>query len=331
MDHEVLDRYRGDLRVGLLHAVRGDSEAHHAARVVLGLETPGGALVDGMVPSLRAGLLLFVAEELGAHLSAALPAAVALELIRTASDLHAGIVEKTAASSDRSGGRSSLGVTVAVQAGDLMFAAALEAALRTSQDILHCLLDAWRDTLDGKALWQSFGARWGALSEVRAAIQLETAATFRCAFELGGIVAGASAETLRRLASFGEGVGMAWALRDGLVSVWGDPDDPRRPRAAALRAQAKSYPLVAAYDAGTESDRRTLERAIKGAPGDAEFEKVFAILDRLAVRAETEDRVREHLEEAAAHVPYVPFSERGLQTLTELFDRLKSFAPSVDP
>jgi len=328
MKLEMLDRHRDDLRVGLLHALHGDDEARHAARAYLGLETTRGALIDAMEPPLRAGLLVFVAEELGAHVSEAIPAAVALELLRAASDLHAEIAGEPTTVRRRPAAASHTEAAVAIHAGDVMIPAALETVLRTSTDVLPCLLDAWRDSLDGRATRRSFGSRWPALSELRALIQLETAAGFRAACEMGGILAHAPAETLRRLASFGEGLGMAWGIREDLLGVWGDPEDAQRPPAAHLRARAHGYPLIAAYDTGTESDRRTLERATKGEPSDADIDRILGILERLAIRAETENRIREQLRETAQHVPYVPFSESALQMLTDLFDRLSTFAAS---
>ncbi len=326
MKLELFDRHRDDVRVGLLHALHGDDEARHAARAYLGLETTRGALIDAMEPPLRAGLLVFVAEELGAHVSAAIPAAVALELLRAASDLHAEISGESTTVRRRPAAASP--PEVAIHAGDLMVPAALEAVLRTSIDVLPCLLDAWRDTLEGRAMRGAFGSRWAAPAEFRAMIQLQTAASFRAAFEIGGILAHAPAETLRRLASFGEGLGIAWGIREDLLGMWGDAEDARRPPAAHLRAQVRGYPLIAAYDAGTASDRRTLERATKGEPSDADIDKILAILERLAIRADTEDRIREQLQEAAQHIPYVPFSEGALQALTGLFDHLTAFDSS---
>lgn len=327
---EVLDRYRDDLRVGLLHALRGDDEGRRAARVDLGLETPQGTLIDAMEPPMASSLLLFVAEDLGTHLAAALPASIAVHLLFHASRIHADIEDHRAQRRGRPTVWSRIGVAGAIHAGDLMLPLAWQEALRAPPEVFPCLLDAWRDTLDGRSLRQSMRTRQLTASEYRAMIQLDPAATFRSAFEIGGIVAEAPMETVRRLASFGEGVGMAWAIRDDLLKVWGDGDNAPTSSGEVRETPPVGYPWIAAHDAGSEADRRVLEQAVKGNFTTVDMDRLLAVFERLAIRAETEDRIREHLQEAVEHLPYVPFSEPALETLTQLFDQLTDFGDVVD-
>ena len=48
-------------------------------------------------------------------------------------------------------------------------------------------------------------------------------------------------------------------------------------------------------------------------------------MDRLGIRSDGEMRMRAHLQEAVKQLPYIPFSEDGLQTLGELFESLTAF------
>jgi geranylgeranyl pyrophosphate synthase len=258
-------------------------------------------------------------------LAAALPAAIAFHLICHASQIHADIEDRREQGRGRPTVWSRIGVVGAIHAGDLILSLAMSEALRSPSNVLPCLLDAWRDLLDGRSLRWSFGARPPTSSEYRAMIQLETAASFRSALEIGAIVADAPAETVRRLASFGEGVGMAWAIRDDLLAVWGNAGDASRSHGEGPANHAFSYPWIAAHEAGSNADRRILEQAVSGKPTNADMDRLLTVFDRLAIRAETEDRVREHLQEAVKHLPYVPFSEPALATLTELFDGLTGF------
>jgi geranylgeranyl diphosphate synthase type I len=157
-------------------------------------------------------------------------------------------------------------------------------------------------------------------------IMLKTAALFRVTFELSGLIAEATPETVKRLASFGEEVGMAHQVRTDILGVWGVEDTFRDPNHVTPRFRRTMYPLIAAHEDGTDKDRQFLEGTFQGMPPmDGNIEKILALLDRLAIRAASEDQMKAHLQEAAKHVPYIPFSESALQALTDWFDDLTAF------
>ena len=58
---------------------------------------------------------------------------------------------------------------------------------------------------------------------------------------------------------------------------------------------------------------------------DGDIEKILRLMDRLGIRSDGEMRMRAHLQEAVKQLPYIPFSEDGLQTLGELFESLTAF------
>ena len=321
-----LDRYRDVLRVGLAQALRGDDATRHMLRYHVGLETAKGKPVDALGKLLRPGLVLFVADELGANLESTLPAAIALELIHNFSLIHDDIEDEDIRRRGRATVWSLIGIAKAINAGDLMSTLALLEGSKTSPEVVGCLLDAMRDLVDGQSLDLDFESCWVTPPEYRAMIQLKTGALFRCAFELAGIVAAVPTEMIKRLASFGEELGMAFQVRDDLLGVWGDESQLGRPAGSDLRRRKKAYPLVAAHERGSDADRRFLERAMKSEPvADADVEKILALLDRLGIRSDGEVRMQAHLQEAVKQLPYIPFSEDGLQILGELFEELTAF------
>ncbi|MCK5586859.1 polyprenyl synthetase family protein [Candidatus Bipolaricaulota bacterium] len=321
-----LDRYHDDIREGMAQALHGDDATRQILRYHVGLETAKGKPADTSGKLLRPGLLLFVAEELGADLASAMPAAVALELIHNFSLIHDDIEDEDAQRRGRPTVWSLIGIPKAINAGDLMIPLALEKGAKTSPEAVCCLLDAIRDLVDGQSLDLDFESRWVTPSEYRAMILLKTGALFRCAFELAGIVAAVPSEMIKRLASFGEELGIAFQVRDDLLGVWGDEDQLGRPVGADLRKRKKAYPLVAVHERGTDSDRRFLERAMKTEPvTDSDIETILGLLDRLGIRSDGEVRMQAHLQEAVKQLPYIPFSEDGLQILGDLFEELTAF------
>ena len=72
------------------------------------------------------------------------------------------------------------------------------------------------------------------LDECLAMLGEATAALLSCSCSVGAVLAGAPAELVERLATFGEHVGIAFQAVDDLLGIWGEPDvtaDVERPAA----------------------------------------------------------------------------------------------------
>jgi geranylgeranyl diphosphate synthase, type I len=332
MKPPFFDRYRTILRVGLARSLRGDDIARRLLRYHVGLENAEGKPADAMGPQMHPVFVLFVAEELGAKVESALPAALAIELVHQFALIHHDIENEVVERRGRPAAWKLAGKAKGINAGDLLAALALGEAVNACPEAVTCLLDGLRDSVDGQSLDLDFASRWVTAPEYRAMIQLKTGALLRCAFELGGIVANAPPDTTRRLASFGEELGMALHIRDDLLGVWGAVSQPERPAAPDLRRRKKSVPVVAAYEQGTDADRQALERIMRGtSASDSDVAKVLAMFDRLGIRADNEDRVRSHLQEAVKQLPYIPFSEDGLRELEGLFAEWTAFIEPGEP
>ena len=329
MNLAFLQSYRGDIQAGLAQALHGDDATRQMLRYHVGLETAKAAPADALGKLLRPSLVLFVAEELGADRQKTLPAAIALELIHNFSLIHDDIEDEDVRRRGRATVWSLIGIAKAINAGDLMITLALLEGVKASPEAVTCLLDAMRDLVDGQSLDLEFESRWVTPPEYRAMIQLKTSALFRCAFELAGIVAGVPSELIKRLASFGEEIGMAFQVRDDLLGVWGDESDLGRPAGSDLRKRKKAYPLVAVHERASDTDRQFIEKAMKSEPvGDGDIKKILDLMDRLGIRSDGELRMQTHLKEAVKQLPYIPFSEDGLQILGSLFKDLTAFTTS---
>jgi geranylgeranyl diphosphate synthase, type I len=331
MNLTFFESYRDDIRSGLVRALHGDDAIRQMLRYHVGLETAKGASADNLGKLLRPSLVLFVAEELGAERAAALPAAIGLELIHNFSLIHDDIEDEDIQRRGRATVWSLIGVAKAINAGDLMITLALLEGVKASPQAVVCLLDAMRDLVDGQSLDLDFESRWVTPPEYRAMIQLKTGALFRCAFELAGIIAEVPAELIKRLASFGEDLGMAFQVRDDLLGVWGTEGDLGRQSGSDLRKRKKAYPLVAARERASDTDRAFVEKAMKSEPvSDGDIKKILALMNRLGIRSEGEVRMQSHLKEAVKQLPYIPFSEDGLQILGSLFEGLTAFMKSPE-
>jgi geranylgeranyl diphosphate synthase type I len=120
-------------------------------------------------------------------------------------------------------------------------------------------------------------------------------------------VAGADADLVRRLITWGDLVGDAFALRDDVLGVWGDPEQTGKPAGDDLRSgkptallvwagellPGGARPLLAACDDGTHDDA--------GVDALADAMQAAGVRDRAeAAIADTAGRALDRLPDLAA-------------------------------
>ena len=142
--------------------------------------------------------------------------------------------------------------------------------------------------------------------------------------QLGALVAGAEPSLVRGLGGWGDLVGDAFALRDDVLGVWGDPartgkpagDDLRSGKPTALLAWASELlpeadrPLLVAFDAGTLDDRDVT--ALQGAMihagvlerAEQAISDLVANAERALARLDIDTQTRDALREIASAVAW---------------------------
>lgn len=293
-------------------ALRGDTSLLRALRVHVGLEDDEGRSIDGMGKLLRPSLVLFVAEELGVSASAALPAAIGLELVHNFSLVHDDIQDQDRTRRGRATVWARHGVAEAINAGDLMHALSISVALRAGGEAAATLAAATAEMIEGQSLDLAFERRTAYVDEYLDMVDKKTGALLRCAFELGGIVAGAGAEIRGRLRSLGRAVGRAFQIQDDLLGVWGDGDVVGKPHGSDVRRRKKSYPVAASFSRAAAADRTRLESVYAKEPvPERDVHWVIETMERLGVRDDGAAAVRGYLAEAEAGLEALPLSAEG--------------------
>lgn len=136
--------------------------------------------------------------------------------------------------------------------------------------------------------------------------------------QLGAAAAGASRQTLAALERYGIAVGEAFALRDDILGVVGDPSATGKPVGDDLVAGKPTVLLALATQRFAPRWRRALQRAGSGRVSAADVAALQSELVRSGVIADVEVMIRDAV--AAAHVALEdPAIERsaaaGLETL----------------
>jgi geranylgeranyl diphosphate synthase type I len=131
--------------------------------------------------------------------------------------------------------------------------------------------------------------------------QLKSGAyTIQRPLELGAVAAGADPAELAVLSKYGAEIGTAFALRDDLLGIWGDPEVTGKPNGDDLVAGKPTVIIALAHQRLPASGRALLARI--GTP-DLDLSDIAALqrmIDACGVRAEVESMIDRHVARAVA-------------------------------
>jgi geranylgeranyl diphosphate synthase, type I len=213
-----------------------------------------------------------------------------------------------------------LGASIAILAGDLGNAFAIELVAKSAASSSHCT-DAlevfWtmqRDVVYGQALDLL------AYQDVSLIQRLKTGSySVKGPLLLGAVLAGASPEQRAALERYAEPAGLAFQVRDDLLGTFGAPEKTGKPAGNDLRAGKRTVLIEEAEKRLSEAELAPLyavlgeadadERAIRGA---------MELLEQSGVRSAVESRVATLEAEAQAALQGGLFSEVGKVQLEQL-------------
>ena len=185
---------------------------------------------------LRACLACLVAEALGAAMEAAMPAALAVEMVHAASLMHDDFVDGDALRHGKPAAWTVLEPRRAVLLADMMFATAIERTARSGAAEVGALAHAIAATARG-----AFQETLGRSASYRRINQAKTGSLFAAAARLGALAARARAAEVEAAHEFGALAGEAYQLADDLADgVPPGVNPPREGDIAALVERAKA-------------------------------------------------------------------------------------------
>lgn len=258
--------------------------------------------------AIRPALALLAAEAVGGGARAALPAAVAVELVHAFSLLHDDVMDADQTRRHRPTAWAVYGVGAAILAGDALLALAfdtLAAAGRPADRAAAGRLSAAVQRLiDGQYTDVAFENRTDVdLADCVRMVEGKTGALFACACALGALAGGGTPHQVGALHAFGERLGVAFQLVDDLLGIWGDPDRTGKPVHSDLRHRKKSLPVVAALVSGTAAGR-DLAALYAGEPPlpDTDVARAARLVEAAGARDWCRAAVGDELERALHHL-----------------------------
>lgn len=213
---------------------------------------------------MRPILVILSARMVGRCTQEVLHAAVALEMLHTASLVHDDVVDE----SDRRRGQASVnarfGNKAAVLVGDYVLSMALEhAALTQSTRVVGLVAQLGQTLADGELL-QLYNTQSDIIDEKSyySVIRKKTASLFAACSQIGAILAGGSDDDVERLRQIGQITGTCFQLRDDIFD-YDDKHDVGKPAGNDMKEGKLTLPAIHAVLRGGDPEMKTLALKIR--------------------------------------------------------------------
>jgi geranylgeranyl pyrophosphate synthase len=267
----------------------------------------GGDTISAGGKRLRPLLVFLAAGAPPPETDGLLSAAVAVELVHSATLVHDDVLDASDLRRGRPTVVAAAGRRLATATGDLLFSRAFaELAVAGSVAAVRALSVASSGLAEGELMQRQDSNRVVSSERYLERCRLKTAVLFRAACELGALEAGVGGGPVDELGGFGERIGVAFQLLDDVLDVSGPPERTGKPRGTDLLDGTITLPLLLARErnpALAALDPKTLRGSAEAAAVCDQITATGALDD---VRAQALDLVAE----AKARLPGLPGRQR---------------------
>ena len=217
----------------------------------MGWEDEHGRPATAAGKRIRPALCLFAAETLCGSAEAAMPGAVAIELVHNFSLVHDEIQDQDAERHHRPTLWARLGDAQSINAGDLLYTFAVRALTNSPGDpdrrlqALAVLHSAIAKMIHGQWLDIDFESRdTVSIDDYLDMVAGKTGALLAAPLEIGAILGGADRPTAAALGRWGALVGAAFQAQDDYLGTWGNPDITGKSNSNDIARRKKTLPIV---------------------------------------------------------------------------------------
>lgn len=228
--------------------------------------------------AMRPILVLLIARLIGEMNEAVLNAAVALELLHTASLVHDDVIDE----SDRRRGQKSLNTLLnnkaAVLVGDFLLAKALYHSAQTGANRVVTWVSELGQTLSDGELHQLVNLDKTEVSEEDyfEVIRKKTAVLFETCARAGALLSGGGEEDICQLGRFGLQVGLCFQMRDDLLD-YDNQLDTGKPSGNDMREGKLTLPVIHALLESGDAEMMNLAiRVRRGEASDDEVDRLVS-------------------------------------------------------
>jgi len=240
----------------------------------------------------------------------AIHAGLAIELLHNFTLLHDDIMDAAETRRGKESVFKKWNASTAILSGDAMYAWSFEQLQYYGhQDsyskeqyalIMDIFLESARTVCEG----QAYDLEFEDITDVSMAnylkmIEGKTAALICASFKLGGAVAGADPQTLRKLGKIGKEIGIAFQIQDDLLDVIADPEKFGKKRGGDISEGKKTYLSILTLEKGNKELTDYLRSVLSNSSiEEKDIEKVIDIYNDLSIISQTKEKVESHYKNA---------------------------------
>ncbi len=307
-----------------------DVPLHKALRYHMGWADDRGAQIAGAGGKrLRPILCLMTCEAVGGSASAAMPAAVAVEMVHNFSLVHDDIQDRDRERHQRPTVWALWGEPQAMSVGNALYALACKAMLdmdhhqvsaTVALQALAKLMKSSLAMLDGQYLDLDFEKRLDVTpQQYLDMISLKTGALIACAMELGSLVGSEDPSTVSLFLESGLHIGQLFQLRDDVLGIWGDAATTGKTVHSDIQRKKKTFPVVYAFQHATGAGATTLRTLYQKEQlhGD-DVRQVVDVLEATGARQEAERQAASLADQALESLRPAELSSQSRRELEEL-------------
>jgi heptaprenyl diphosphate synthase len=243
-----------------------------------------------------------------------LKSAAAIELTHMATLYHDDVIDEADLRRGVPSANAKWDNTVAILAGDFLFARSSGMAAEVGGRIPGVLADAIALVVEGQILQLEADFDSSRTFEhYFATITGKTAALFEASSRIGAILGGLDSRTEEVLAEFGRSFGLAFQVADDLLDLTASENELGKPPGTDLRDGVFNLPVIWALE-----KEEGLRRLIGSS--DVDLERILQIVVSTGAFDRSREFARLHVEEALGHLEKVPdvAAKKSLEVLARL-------------
>lgn len=236
----------------------------------------------------------------------AYPVASAIELFHNFTLIHDDIMDKAPLRRGMQTVHEKYGEPAAILSGDVMLVVAYDYLNKIKSAYIHKVIQLFNKTAkqvcEGQQLDMDFEMRDTVLlPDYLKMIELKTSVLLAASLQLGAILGGAQEGNQRHLYEFGKNLGMAFQVQDDYLDAFGDPEKFGKQVGGDIMANKKTFLMIHAVEAGSETQVMELKKLTKENPPD-KVSKVLEIFSDCGVDKWAFDLKEKYITNAFKHL-----------------------------
>lgn len=256
-----------------------------------------------------------------------LPAAAALELVHNFSLIHDDIMDRDDFRHNVPTVHRTFGDSMAILAGDALFAKAFElltiTPILTDERLRKAVMVLSKASIElckGQTEDVTSFKREFDESYYYSLINKKTSSLLAASSSIGCIAGGGNDEDLRVAEAYGRKLGLAFQLVDDLLGIVGDPNVTGKPVGGDLREGKKTIPIYFALKRASPSEKEVIMRIYgRKEASQEEVERAVNIIKGLGVEDDVRKMADRYAKDALAQLDLLPKGP-GRKWLIELVD-----------